>query len=195
MCSKGISAPRALLWAKTSVEKENQNIVPIWCCGGPLNSVLIRCSRTQTTKPVKMKAAPVVNQRSQLRGFKNIQKFFLSSSFTKTNIDTPDSEYGSVKSTNVERLATIVVSPTTASNSCNMITINDNKNKTLLLNKIEIKMFYTTANDLGQSLSIKKRELLPFNGAYSYRYLLPYNCVCVCVDISLLPSLGFVLNK
>jgi hypothetical protein len=105
----------SLLLAKTSVEKENQNMVPSCCSGGPLNSPFIRCSRTHITKPIKTNAPEVVNQRSKLKGFKKIQKLFLSLSFIKTTIDTPDSEYGKVKSTYVERFATIVVSPTTAS--------------------------------------------------------------------------------
>jgi hypothetical protein len=108
----------SLLLAKTSVEKENQNMVPICCSGGPLNSPFIRCSRTHITKPVKMNAPKVANQRSKLRGFKKIQKLFLSLSLIKTTIDTPDSEYGKVKSTYVDRFATIVVSPTTASYFC-----------------------------------------------------------------------------
>ena len=107
-----------LLWAKASVEKENQKIKPSCCFGGPLNSVFTRCSRTHTTKPVKMNAALVVNHKFKLSGFKKIHKFLVSSSFTKTTIDTPDSVYGKVKSTYKERLARIVMSPTTASNFC-----------------------------------------------------------------------------
>jgi hypothetical protein len=65
-----------------------------------------------------MKAAPVVSQRFGLSGFKKIQILFLSLSSVKTIMETPDSEYGKVKSTYSERLATIVVSPTTASYFC-----------------------------------------------------------------------------
>ena len=73
-----------------------------------------RCSRTHTTKPVKLNAAPVVNHKFKLSGFKKIQKFLLSSSFTKTTLETPDSVYGKMKSTYKERLARIVMSPITA---------------------------------------------------------------------------------
>ena len=65
-----------------------------------------------------MNAALVVNHKFKLNGFKKIHKFLLSSSFTKTTIDTPDSVYGKVKSTYKERLARIVMSPTTASYFC-----------------------------------------------------------------------------
>jgi hypothetical protein len=43
----------------------------------------------------------------------------VSSSFlAKTSIETPDSVYGIVKSTYLDRLAIIVTSPTAASNFC-----------------------------------------------------------------------------
>ena len=93
-------------------------MVPICCDGGPRNSGLTRCSITHTTKPVKKKKARLASQRSVVNGFKKIHAFLLLSSFTRTTIDTPDSVYGNVKSTYKDRFATIVVSPTTASNLC-----------------------------------------------------------------------------
>lgn len=48
--------------------------------------------------PVRTNAAPVVSQRPGLKGFKKIHMFCLSSCFIETTIDTPDSEYGNVKS-------------------------------------------------------------------------------------------------
>ena len=104
------------LWAKTSVEKENHNIIPTCLLGGPRNSSFTRCSRTQTTAPMNTKNAPVVNQRSAVRGFMKIHAFFLSSYLIGTIITTPDSVNGNVKSTYLERFATMVTSPTTASN-------------------------------------------------------------------------------
>ena len=65
-----------------------------------------------------MNAAPAINHKFKLSGFKKIHKFLLSLSFTKTTIDTPDSVYGKVKSTYKERLARIVMSPITASYFC-----------------------------------------------------------------------------
>jgi hypothetical protein len=86
--------------AKTMVEKEYHKLVPISCEGGPRNSSFIRCSRTHITKPMKTKKHPLVIQRSQVKGFKNTHAFFLSLSLIGTTIDTPDSVYGNVKSTN-----------------------------------------------------------------------------------------------
>jgi hypothetical protein len=44
--------------------------------------------------------------------------FFGLLSFSGTTIDTPDSVYGNVKSTNLDRFAMIVTFPTTASKFC-----------------------------------------------------------------------------
>ena len=104
--------------AKTRVEKEYHKLVPIWCEGGPRKSSFIRCSRTQTIKPVKTKKHPLVIQRSQLKGFKKIQAFLLPLSLIGTTNDTSDSMYGNVKSTKLDLFAVIVVSPTTASKFC-----------------------------------------------------------------------------
>jgi hypothetical protein len=120
-----IKSKEKLLCAKKRVEKENHNVVPSCCAGFPLNTLFSRCSSTHTTKPVRMNAIPVVNQSSRLSGFKKIHMFSLSSRFVKTTIVMPDSEKGNVKSTYVERLAIIVISPTAASKFCK--TINEDK--------------------------------------------------------------------
>jgi hypothetical protein len=44
--------------------------------------------------------------------------FFGLLSLSGTTIDTPDSVYGNVKSTNLDRFAMIVISPTTALKFC-----------------------------------------------------------------------------
>jgi len=106
-----------LLWAKTRVEKENQNIIPTCLRLGPRKSLFTRCSSTQTTKPMKTKNAPVAIHSSVFKGFKKIQAFFLSSFLTGTTAEILDSEKGNVKSTYSDRLAKMVTSPTTASYS------------------------------------------------------------------------------
>jgi len=108
---------RDLLWAKTRVEKENQNIIPTCLRLGPRKSLFTRCSSTQTTKPMKTKNAPVAIHISAFKGFKKIQAFFLSSFLTGTTAEILDSEKGNVKSTYSDRLAKMVTSPTTASYS------------------------------------------------------------------------------
>lgn len=65
--------------------------------------------------PINKNKASVHSQSSLLKGVKKIH-MFLFSALTGTIIDTPDSVYGSVKSTYFDLLAMIVVSPTTASN-------------------------------------------------------------------------------
>ena len=107
-----------LLCANTMVEKANQKLVPTWYRKGPRKSSFIRCSRTQTTKPMNMKKHPVVNQRSQVNGSKNTQAFLLLLSLIGTSMDTPDSVYGNVKSTYKDLFAVIVISPTAASQFC-----------------------------------------------------------------------------
>ena len=116
-----IKLKEKLLCAKKRVEKENHNVVPSCCAGFPLNTLFSRCSSTHTTKPVRMNAITVVNQSSRLSGVKKIHMFSLSSRFVKTTILTSDSKKGNVKSTYVERLASIVTSPTTASKFCKTI--------------------------------------------------------------------------
>lgn len=71
-------------------------------------------SITHTTKPVRMKKPALVSQRFADRGSKKIHMF----SFTTfgTNIPTPMSVYGIVKSTYKDLFDVIVVSPATASN-------------------------------------------------------------------------------
>ena len=102
------------------VEKEKHKLVPIWCNGGPRKSSFIRCSRAQTTKPIKTKKAAIVTQRSQVKGFKKAHAFLFLLSLTGTIICTPDSVYGKVKSTYNDLLALIVISPTTASKFCDI---------------------------------------------------------------------------
>ena len=99
------------------VEKENQKLVPIWCEGGPRKSSLMRCSRTQTTKAMKTKKPHVVAQRSQVKGFKNTQAFFIFMPLIGTIMVTPDSVYGKVKSTYLDLFDTMVTSAATASKS------------------------------------------------------------------------------
>lgn len=67
---------------------------------------------------MKTKKQPLVIQRSQVKGVKNTHAFFGMLSLTGTTIDTPDSVYGNAKSTKLDLFATIVISPTTASNFC-----------------------------------------------------------------------------
>lgn len=71
-----------------------------------------------------MKKQPLVIQRSHVKGFKNTHAFLLLSSLIGTIIDTPDSVYGKVKSTYKDRFALIVMSPTAASNFCQITDIN-----------------------------------------------------------------------
>ncbi len=104
--------------AKIKVEKEYHKLVPISCNGGPRNSSFIRCSRTQTTKPMKTKKHPLVIQRSKVKGFKNTHAFLLSLSLIGTTNVTPDSVYGNMKSTKLDLFAMIVVSLATASKFC-----------------------------------------------------------------------------
>ena len=104
----------SLLWAKTSVEKENQNMVPICWDGVPWNSSLVGRSISHTTKPVNIKKTGVVIQRSVERGFKNIHMLLLLPSLRAT-IAVPKSVNGSVKSTYLLLFDVIVISPTTPS--------------------------------------------------------------------------------
>ena len=104
----------SLLWAKTSVEKENQKMVPICWDGVPWNSSLVGRSISHTTKPVNIKKTGVVIQRSVERGFKNIHMLLLLPSL-RTTIAVPKSVNGSVKSTYLLLFDVIVISPTTPS--------------------------------------------------------------------------------
>ena len=66
-----------------------------------------------------MKANPILNQRSKLRGLRKIQILLVSlTSLIFTTMETPALVYGNVKSTNVDLFAVIVESATTASNFC-----------------------------------------------------------------------------
>lgn len=112
---------KILLCAKTIVEKENQNIMPTCCEGGPLKSSFTRCSSNQITKPMKTKEQKLVNQSSQVNGFKNTHALSLLLSLIGTIIVTPESVNGNVKSMNCDLFDTIVVSPTTTSNFCSLV--------------------------------------------------------------------------
>ena len=107
--------------AKTMVEKANQALVPIWWDGGPRNSSFIRCSRTQTTKPMKTKKQALVTQRSHVKGFMKTHAFLFLLFTRGTIIDTPDSVYGNVKSTYCDLFHLMVTSPATTSNFCYII--------------------------------------------------------------------------
>lgn len=78
----------------------------------------------------------VAIQRFFVRGSKKIHIVVVSSFLAKTSMETPDSVYGIVKSTYLDRLAIIVTSPTAASNFCHPI----RKNKGEQVN-MELGMF------------------------------------------------------
>jgi hypothetical protein len=94
----------------------------------PLNSSFVGCSIIHTTRPVKKINTIVAIQSSFVRGSKKIHMVALSSFLAKTSIATPDSVYGIVKSTYLDRLAIIVTSPTAASNFCHPIRKNKGRN-------------------------------------------------------------------
>lgn len=83
--------------------------------GVPWNSAFRLCSKAHTTAPVKTKKAALTSQRSAVRGLRKIQAFLLCWSLRGTTMETPETVYGKVKSTNMDRLAVMVTSPTTAS--------------------------------------------------------------------------------
>lgn len=101
-----------LLWAKTRVEKENHNAVPICWETEPWNSWLLECSMIQIIQPFNIKSVAVVIHKSIERGFKKIHMLLL---LFGTTTPTPMSVYGIVKSTYNDLLDMMVVSPTTAS--------------------------------------------------------------------------------
>lgn len=70
------------------------------------------------TNPIKAKKKALVNQRSNVKGFKKSQAFLFLLSRNSTTIDTLDSEYGNVKSTYRALLSLMDTSPTTASYTC-----------------------------------------------------------------------------
>lgn len=100
------------MWAKTSVENANQMAVPSCFDIEPWNSLFVGCLMIHTTKPINRKKPQVVVQRSVERGFKKIHMFLFPH---LTNISTPRSEKGNVKSRYKDLFDVIVASPTTAS--------------------------------------------------------------------------------
>lgn len=94
-------------------------MMPSCCSGVPRNSGLIRCSITQMTKPVKMKAARLASQSAGVSGLRKKNMPVDVCVCTDTTIDHPDSVNGMVKSTLAILLSVMDTSPTTASAFCN----------------------------------------------------------------------------
>ena len=79
------------------------------------NSGLIRCSITQMTKPVKMKAARLASQSEGVSGLRKKNMPVAVCACTATTMDHPDSVNGMVKSASAILPTVVDTSPTTAS--------------------------------------------------------------------------------
>lgn len=110
-----------VMFTQLSSEMEKNIVIPS-CLSekGPCTcSLPSRYSRSQTTTPVYIKNMMLPNHIPALNGFKKIHIFLIMFSLTGTIIPTPDSVYGTVKSTYNDLLYVIVVSATAMSYFCN----------------------------------------------------------------------------
>lgn len=98
------------------LQKAYRNIVISCRLGGPRKSSFIRCSRSQTTNPIKKKNAPVTHHIWNVKGFRKTHalEFLLLTGATMTR---PVATYGWVKSTDFVLFVTMEISPTAASNT------------------------------------------------------------------------------